>query len=189
MSTKDNIEYFHEHNIHIPSRTIFIGGKVEDGGVDNLMAETAIKNIHLLSEISKDDITIIMQNPGGEEYSMFAIYDAIRTCPNHITIKAYGEIMSAGSVIFQAADTRIMSPSCIQMMHYGTFIVDGHAKDVQRWSKESNRIDTWMEQVYLQRMKQKHPNVKLKDVQKLLEFDTFLTAKQSVELGLCDKIL
>lgn len=189
MSTKDNIEYFHDYNIHIPSRTMFIGGKVEDGGVDNLMAETAVKNIHLLSELSKDEITILMQNPGGDCYSGFAIYDAIRTSPCHVTIKAFGEIMSAGSFIFQAADTRIMAPNCVQMIHYGTFNIDAHAKDAQRWAKEAERIDGWMEQVYLQRMKQKYPKIKLKDVQNLLQFDTFLTAKQSVEVGLCDKIL
>lgn len=189
MKEKNSIDQLHDYSIHIDSRTIFLGSEEVESGTDNKMAERLIKNLHLLESISKEAITIIMQNPGGEEYSMFAMYDAIRASKCHITIKAFGEIMSAGSIIFQAADVRIMAPNAVQMVHYGSFAFEGHAKDVQKWAKESSRIDNWMEQVYYQRIKTKKSKVTILDTQKLLMFDSFLTAKQSVDLGLCDKIL
>ena len=46
-----------------------------------------------------------------------------------------------------------------------------------------------MEQLYLEKIRQKHPDFKLKKVQAMCNFDTILSAKETVELGLADKVL
>src|SRR5271166_6582243 len=113
---KDDVDRFHDYSIHIPSRTIFMGTEnlsetdFEESGVDTSMAERQIKNLHLLDSISKDEITILMNNIGGDVIHGMAIYDAIRSCQSHITIKVLGHAMSMGSIILQAADERLMLP-------------------------------------------------------------------------------
>lgn len=191
---RDDIDKFHDADIYVPQRTIYIGSVVSDiaegeSGCEAFMAERAVKNLHILDKLSKEPITILMNNIGGDEYHCFAIYDAIKACESHITIIVYGHAMSAGSIILQAADERVMTPTSRQMIHYGTWGVHDHAKTSQKWAEEGKKIDSWMEKMYLEKIREKHPGYKIGRIQRLLDHDTFLTARESVELGLADKIL
>lgn len=191
---KDDIDRFHDYKLYIPSRTIYMGGEEHnitegDSGTDGAMAERAIKNLLILDSMSQDPITIIMNNIGGDEYHGGAIMDAVATCKSYITIKVFGHAMSMGSLILQMADERIMAPTSSQMIHYGTWGAHDHAKTAQKIAKEGERLDKWMEQVYLKRIKEKHPHFTLPRLQRLLDHDTYLTAQQSVDLGLADKVL
>ena len=192
--TKDDTDRFHDYSLYIPHRTIYLGSEeynIEHGeaGVDGAIAERVIKNIHILDSMSSDPITILLNNIGGDEYHCAAILDAIITSKSHVTIKVFGHAMSAGSMILQAGDERIMAPNATQMIHYGTWAIDGHAKTTQKWAEEGKRLDIWMENLYLTRIRQKHPNYPISKLRAMLDHDTFLTAQQSVELGLADKIL
>lgn len=190
---RDDVDKFHDYGLYVPTRTIYMGSESygedgEESGCDGLMAERVIKNIAILDGISTQPINIIANNVGGDEYHCFAIYDAIQLAKSDIIMTVLGHAMSAGSIILQAADERIMAPTSRQMIHYGTWSADGHAKTVQKWCKESLKIDQWMESVYLSKIKEKHPEFKLEDLQKMLDHDTFLTAQESVKMGLADKI-
>lgn len=192
---RDDIDKFHDYSIYVPTRTVFMGSEeysIEfdtESGTDGLMAERMIKNLNILEGMNQEPITIIMNNVGGDEYHGFAIYDAIKNCKSHVTIKVFGHAMSMGSIILQAADDRIMAPTSRQMLHYGTWTFDGHAKTAQQWAKEGNKIDEWMENMYLKRINEKHPDFSLSKLKKMLHHDTFLTAQESVNMGLADHIL
>lgn len=190
---RDEIDRLHDYGIYIPTRTIFMGSEsydIEQGesGCDGFMAERIIKNLHVLESISIDPITILMNNIGGDEYHGFAIYDAIQACKSHVTIRVFGHAMSMGSIILQAADDRIMAPTSRQMIHYGTWGIHDHAKTTQQWAKEGQKIDCWMEQMYLDKMKEKNPKASLGHLKKMLDHDTFLTAQESCVLGLADSV-
>jgi ATP-dependent Clp protease protease subunit len=190
--SKDDSDRFHDYGIYIPTRTIYMGSETvssdSESGCDAFMAERAIKNLHILDKLSESQITIIMNNIGGDTYHCFAIYDAVRACRSHVVIKVVGHAMSAGSIILQAADERIMTPSSRQMIHYGTFDISGHAKTTQKWAEEGKKIDKWIEQMYLSRINEKNPDFKLATLQRRLDHDTFLNAQESVDLGLADKV-
>jgi ATP-dependent Clp endopeptidase proteolytic subunit ClpP len=190
---RDDVEKFHDYSIYIPTRTLFMGSEESDqeyeSGTDGAMAERMVKNLHLLETIGKDPITILMNNIGGDEYHGFAIYDAIRACESEVTIKVLGHAMSMGSIILQAADVRVMSPNSRQMIHYGTWGVHEHAKTSRKWSDEGVKIDEWMENMYIEKIHQKHPDFSIVKLKKMLDHDTFLTAKEAVNLGLADKVL
>lgn len=191
---RDDLDKFHEYGLHIPTRTIYSGSENYDndgteGGVDGLMTERFVKNMFLLEAMSSEPITVILNNIGGDEYHGFAMYDAILTAKSLVTVKVMGHAMSMGSIILQAADKRIMAPTSRQMMHYGTWTCDGHSKTTQKWAQEGLKIDKWMEKVYLERIREKHPEFTLETLQKMLDHDTFLTAHESVKLGLADKVM
>lgn len=191
---RDDVDKFHDYGIYIPSRTIFMGSEefsveLGESGVDGKMAERVVKNLNILEGINKEPITIIMNNPGGDEYHGLAIYDAIKTATCHVTIKVYGMAMSMGSIILQAADERVLSPNAKFMIHYGYFSMSEHAKTVYKWTEENKKVDVWMEQLYLEKIRHKHPDFKLKKVQEMCNFDTILSARETVDLGLADKIL
>lgn len=194
---KESIDRFYDYDIHTETRTIYIGSVSSDAehgdsGTDAAMAERAIKALHILDSVAPSGdkpITIIMNNPGGDEYHGMAIYDAIKACKNHVTIIVFGMAMSMGSIILQAADKRVMSPSSRIMIHYGTWGVHDHSKISYNWTEEGKKFDAWMEELYLEKIKQKKPDFTLKKVKEMCNFDTFFDAKKALEYGLVDEIL
>jgi ATP-dependent Clp protease protease subunit len=190
---RDDIDKFLEYSVHPASRTLYMGSisdaQGEESGTDYAMAEVMIKGLHILDSVSDAPITIIMNNLGGEEYHGLAIYDAIKGCRSRVTVRATGHAMSMGSWIFQAADHRVMTPNARLMIHYGTWGVHDHPKIAYKWMEECKRIDRLMEDTYLQRIQEKHPEFTRQRLQKMLNFDTILTAQETVELGLADEVL
>lgn len=195
----DDIEKFFSHDVYLPTRTLYMGscGQDWDGGdagVNFMMAERVVKGLHVLEACAPKPpadnvITLVMNNPGGDVYHGMAIYDAIRACISHVTIKVYGHAMSMGAVILQAADERVLAPNAKVMIHYG---YQGHASNhpriVQRWCEEYKRVDAKMEEILLARIREKHPTFPPERVRELLMFDTILTAQEAVDLGLADAI-
>lgn len=194
---RDDIDKFFDYEIYLPTRTLYMGSAINDpdsgeSGTDGAMAERVIKGLHILDSSAPNGdgpITIIMNNIGGDEYHGLAIFDAIKSCKNHVTIKVFGHAMSMGSIILQAADVRIMSPNSRMMIHYGTWGVHDHSKIAYKWAEEGKKFDEWMENLYLDKINDKHPDFKKQTIKKWLDHDTFFTATEAVNLGLADKVV
>jgi len=184
---------FFATGMHLPTRTLYMGSVFDEGeetGTDYRMAERMVKGLFILENAGDDEITILMNNPGGYEFHGIAIYDAIRSCSSRVVIKVFGMAMSMGSIILQAADERIMSPNSKIMIHYGTWdAYSEHPKILESWYKEHKDFVKWMESVYMENMLEKNPSMTKSKLGKLLDFDTIYTAQQSVDVGLADKIL
>ena len=192
-NNSDANEAFHDYDIHVPSRTIYVGSvssndEHDESGTDFAMAERLIKNMHILETINKEPIVIILNNLGGDYYHGMALYDRIKASPCHVTVEVYGQAMSMGSLILQSADRRVMSPNATLMIHYGQASMDTTSLNFQQWAKEFKRIDKVAEEIYLTRIKEKHADYKTRDLKKLLAVDTFFTAEQALDLGLIDEV-
>lgn len=191
---RDDMDRFHDYNLYLPNRTIYLGSELFDGdggesGVDGLMAQRFIKNIKILSYSNKDPIHIILNNPGGDWYHGMAIYDSIVSSKCYVTVEVIGMAMSMGAVILQAANERVISPNSKFMMHYGSMGLEAtHSKIFDKWSDENKKVNAEMEKIFMDKILKKHPSFKLKKLKEMLNYDTILTAQEAVELGLADKI-
>lgn len=189
---RDDTDQFFACDLHMSTRTLWMGSVenagADEDGVDFKMAERVVKGLHILDSQSDKPITILMNNPGGDEYHGLAIYDAIATCRSLVTVKVFGHAMSMGSIILQAADERVMMPNSRMMLHYGSLDLHGHAKDVQKWAEEYEKFDEWMEHLYLQRIRQVKPKFTLAALRKMITYDKILTPDETVALGLADKV-
>jgi ATP-dependent Clp protease, protease subunit len=185
---RDDIDKLYDYGIHIPTKTL-----ITVGDTDEIVAENIMKGLHILDSVRVEEpITIKLNNCGGDEYHGMAIYDTIRACDSHVIIIGTGNVHSMGSIIFQAGDERIMSPNAKQLIHYGTPLhadSELHAKSQWSWTEECKKFSRWMERMYLAKIREKNPEFKIEQVQEMLNFDKILDAKESVELGLADKIL
>jgi ATP-dependent protease ClpP protease subunit len=221
---KDDVDQFMDNDIYLPTRTIYMGSAnhYEDGeesGVDYIMAERVIKGLHILDTYDAEarrgekPITIIMNNPGGDVIHGMAIYDAIKNCKNHVTIKVSGHAMSMGSIILQAADERVMTVNSKIMIHYGTAGSPNHAKISYKWSKFDEESDRWMEDLFEEKIgdrklplwlylklinkeykcpsgnaKNKMIEIDRDKLEEMLNFDTIIDAETALKLNLIDKI-
>ena len=99
---------------------------------------------------SREPVTIHMHSVGGEWSDGMAIYDAICMSKSYVTIIAYGQVESMSSIIFQAADRRLITPNTYFMAHYGSTDAGGEYLSVQNWVKYEKHICDVMMDIYTQ---------------------------------------
>ena len=137
----------------------------------------------------KRPIRIILSSDGGESYISLGIYDRIKASPCKVTIECLGEIMSAGTVILQAAYKRLLHSNTRFMIHYGTTSIreDSNAKDaISQIQFEQYFDNPLLEDIYMSRVGKRLTRDKLREY---LSSDSFFTARRAVELGLADEVI
>lgn len=192
----NEIVAFYDHNVHIPSRTIYLGNtditnnNDEESEINAAFAAKAIKGLHLLDCLGTDPIKIILNGSGGDFYYAIGLVNFIQNLQSVVNIDAYGPVFSATSMLFQAATgERRMSKNSIIMIHYGVTTLSDYSKIVKSWSKEMDRTDLVMEDLYYQRIISKNSDFKIESLREMLNVDTILSAENALVLGLTDKVI
>lgn len=190
------LETFLDYSVDPINRTIYVGStpnsESQDRGIDFIVTEHTIKGlISLDAAAPKGDkpINMILNSIGGCIYQGFGIYDIMTTCKNYICCTVFGQAYSMASVILQAADKRVVAPNSVLMIHSGEDSLQGHPKSVSNWLQYSQKLTRNIEDIYLNKIKSKKPKFTRQNLQKMLEFDTILSAKEAVEYGLADLVL
>lgn len=206
VRSDDPIWHLHEYDVDLKSNHIYLMGvdrgyDVTDGlgepGIEYVIAKRFIKNLNLCMRVNKNRPIIIHQKTNGGYWEEgMAIYDAIKSCPSQVTILNYTHARSMSSIIFQAADKRVMMPHSHFMFHDGTFEVSGTVKQVRSTVKFDTLNTKTMLDIYARKMQEngKFKSKPLLSITKWLKAemarheDVFLTATQTVEYGLADEI-
>lgn len=179
---RDSVDRFFDTHLHMETRTVYLGD--EEDGVDRTTAKNMIKAFHLLMADSKEKpITLYINSEGGCWYNGMAVYDMIKNCPCHVTAYVVGMAMSMGSIILQAADTRIMYPNSTLMIHDGTIAVEGIPKSFQNWAEHFKINQQLMYKVYSERT-----GKPIAYWRRQCAADFVLNASQAKEMGLVDDI-
>tara|TARA_R110001599_G_scaffold299806_1_gene504865 strand:+ start:671 stop:1309 length:639 start_codon:yes stop_codon:yes gene_type:complete len=197
----DEAEQVHEHSLSTRNRKIYLhssyGSDVGDPGTDWRMANTFIKNLHILENSGDTEIEIHQFNVGGDEESGYAIYDSIKSCPCPVTIITHGVAASMGSVIPQAADSRVTMPNCCWMIHKGsTGIGDRDRIPARQWAKWEDFGDRRMMAIYAEACGNagawlgKDLSTVISSMNKMLNArgDWFMNAEEAVHYGFCDEV-
>jgi len=189
-----DIEDLYSKNIDIERRTIFFSPwqgienhsnwEVSDASIQNI-----IKGLYLLDNGGKDDITIIWNSHGGEWAAGMALYDYIQEIKNNVIMKCYGRVRSMGTIILQACNKRMLSPNCQFMIHYGASKEEDESRNVIANVKEEERTNEVMEQIYLKKIKEKHPEMTLEVFRKNMAYNQWFTSNDAILLGLADEII
>lgn len=201
----DTVMNIHTYDLDLENNHIYLMGVdrgydisgIDEPGVEYLLANRFIKNINLCMRANPDmPILIHMKTCGGFWHEGMAIYDAVKACPSEVIILNYTHARSMSSIIFQAADKRVMMPNSVFMFHDGEYAIEGTIKQVRSNVEFDKRNDIIMLDTYAERMNQKGSmtgngvdSIKtwLKKQMDKKE-DVFLTAEETVELGLADCI-
>lgn len=184
---REDLDRWFDYSVYAPKRLLYIGDG--DGEVDANMHELAIKGLLFLDSWSDAPITVHLNSMGGDWYHGMGIYDTIQALRSHVTIIVTGSAMSMGSLILQAADTRILSPHSCVMIHDGSEHLQADCKSVEAWAEQSKKTRKRMYEIYLERIRAKKPRFTMKQVEALCSHDTVLSAEQAIEYGLADQVL
>lgn len=208
IRTDDPLYYIHNHGIDINNNEIYLVGEdsyvngvgveeAEEPGVEFLMANKFIKNLSILSHNSDDPITIKMKTNGGDWSEGVAIYDAIKSCKNEVTIINYTHARSMSSIIFLAGDKRLMHKHSSFMFHGGTIYTGGTVRQFRTEYKQNEIAHKQMMEIYVNHLKDK-PYWKGKTERQIHNWlekqmkeheEVYLSAEEAVEYGFADEII
>lgn len=154
-----------EYDIDLRSNHIYLMGvdrgyesepNGQEPGIDYVIAKRFIKNINICMRVNPNKpIVIHMKTCGGDWNEGMAIYDAIRSCPSRVIILNYTHARSMSSIIFQAADKRVMMPNSYFMYHDGTYGIEGTYKGAMSNMEFDRRSEAAMLNIYAEKMCEK----------------------------------
>lgn len=184
---RDDLEKFHELDVHVPSRTIMLFGDIN--------AESAAKFIRsftALEHASTGNILVLLNSDGGDQDHGMAIYDTIKSSDCVVCVKVVGTAASMGAVILQAADLRVVSPYSTVMFHVGETTTSSPAKEAKNSSEYDLRYSTALDDIIYDRVNNSptwNGGLSRAVFNKLNEESTYLRGLEVVEWGLADEVV
>ena len=165
-------------------RIVFLNGPVDDQSANLVIAQM----LHLESQDSERDINFYINSPGGVITSGMGIYDVMQFIKPDVATYVMGQACSMGSFLAQAgtAGKRYMLPNARHMIHQPSGGARGMASDIEISYKE---IMHWKHRLTELYVKHNSKSKTYLDFEKGMDRDTFMSAEESLEFGLCDRIV
>jgi ATP-dependent Clp protease protease subunit len=166
----------------LKDRIIVLDGVVEDKMASVLCAQLLFAE----SSSPEKEITIYINSRGGLVTAGMAIYDTMQYIKSDIRTIVMGQACSMGSLLASAGTKgkRLMLPHARHMIHQPLGGASGQATDVQIQANELLRWKKELTEIYV-----KTTGKTFKQLEEDMERDKFMTAEESVEYGLADKVI
>lgn len=165
-------------------RVILLEGEVHDQMANLIVAQL----LFLESEDENKDIHLYINSPGGSVTAGMAIYDTMQFIKPDVSTIVMGQACSMGSLLAQAgaAGKRLMLPNARHMIHQPSGGARGQATDMEIQVREILEMKRNLTKIY-----ERHNSrgKKYIDLQRDMERDYFMSAQQSLDYGLVDRII
>ena len=167
----------------LSNRCIFLEGEIN--------SDSALEIIKALLLLIKEDATapinLIINSPGGEINAGMTIYDAIQSVETPIRMFCVGKAYSMGALLFLSGKSgRFMLPNSELMLHEPLLSgkIGGNTTSIKELSDSLIKTREKLNNIIA-----KHSGRSLEEVEKATDHDHFYSAEESIEFGLCDKIV
>ena len=163
-------------------RIVFLGTPVDDQIANLIVAQL----LHLESEDPDKDVQIYINSPGGSVYAGLAIYDTMQFIKPDVQTTCVGIAMSMGALLLAggAAGKRFALPNAKILIHQVSGGFQGQATDIEIAARETIALKRRLEEIIAQ-----HSGQEIEKVSKDMERDYFLTAQESQEYGIIDRVI
>ncbi len=166
----------------LKERIIFITGPIEDGVSTLVCAQL----LFLEADNPKKEIALYINSPGGVVTSGMAIYDTMQFIKPAVSTLCIGQAASMGSLLLCAGekDLRFATPNARVMVHQPSGGFQGQASDIERHAQDILKMKKRLNETYV-----KHTGQDYETIENTLDRDHFMTADESLEFGLIDKVI
>ena len=166
----------------LKERIIFINGPIEDGMSSLVCAQL----LFLEADNPKKEIALYINSPGGVVTSGMAIYDTMQFIRPQVGTLCMGQAASMGSLLLCAGakDMRFALPNARIMVHQPSGGFQGQASDIERHAQDIIKMKRRLNEIYV-----KHTGNDYEKVESTLDRDHFMTAEESKDWGLIDKVI
>ena len=156
-----------------------IGGDWFGEGITGKTISAALKAIP-----SDHTIHLRVNSPGGSVFEGTTIYELLKQDKRKVKCFIDGIAASISSIIPLAADEIVMGEASMFMLHKPLVGVYGNAMELERMINILDKIEEQMIGIYSRKTKMSRVQIAT-----MLEKETFLTAQESVDMGLADSIV
>jgi ATP-dependent Clp protease protease subunit len=166
----------------LKERIIFLGEDVNEHTANVVVAQL----LHLAYEDAKKDIKLYINSPGGSVYDGLAIYDTIQHIAPDVQTIGIGLQASMGAFLLSSGTKgkRFALPSSRIMIHQPSSGTQGKITDQEITLKEGIFLKKMLNEVLA-----KNTGQKLAKVEKDVERDFWMSAKEAKDYGLIDEVI
>jgi ATP-dependent Clp protease protease subunit len=166
----------------LKERLIFIVGPVEDNMANLIVAQL----LFLESENADKDIQLYINSPGGSVTAGLSIYDTMQFVNCNISTICIGQAASMGALLLAGGTKgkRYALPNSRVMVHQPSAGFQGQATDIEIHAKEVLELKRRLNEIMA-----RHTGQTLKQIEKDLERDNFMSGADAVKYGLIDTLL
>ncbi|CAI6023351.1 ATP-dependent Clp protease proteolytic subunit [Paenibacillus sp. JJ-100] len=157
-----------------------VSWKTDDGDTS---AKSFKSDLDALGDISR--LNLYINSPGGSVFEGVAIGTMLKRHKAHITVFIDALAASIASVIAMAGDIIRMPRNAMMMIHNPWDFVIGNAMELRKAADDLDRIGISVKESYLAKTGDKLEDPKLTE---LLDAETWLSAQECLDYGLCDVI-
>ncbi|KAI9657576.1 MAG: hypothetical protein M1829_006884 [Trizodia sp. TS-e1964] len=165
-------------------RIVCLNGQVDESTSASIVAQL----LFLEAENPEKPIQLYINSPGGSVTAGLAIYDTLTYIQSPVATICIGQAASMGSLLLCGGEAgkRYCLPHSSIMVHQPSGGYFGQASDIAIHATEILRVRKQLNQIYQKHLTKPHS---LEAVEKMMERDYFMGAKEALELGLVDQIL
>ena len=166
----------------LKERVIFVVGPIEDHMANLIVAQL----LFLESENPDKDISLYINSPGGSVTAGLAIYDTMQFIKPDVSTLCTGQAASMGAILLAGgcSGKRYGLPHSRVMIHQPLGGFQGQASDFEIHAKEILAV-----RARLNKLLAAHTGKKDNIIDSDTERDNFMSADESVEYGIIDKVL
>ncbi len=167
----------------LKERIIFIGTPLDDIVSNLIIAQL----LFLEADDPEKDIFLYINSPGGGVSSGLAIYDTIQYIKPDVVTICMGMAASMGALLLSsgAKGKRFALPNARVMIHQpSAHGMQGQATDIEIHAREILRLRADLNRILTERTGQP-----LEKIERDTERDYYLSAAESAEYGLIDKVI
>ena len=172
---------------------MYLYGSIEAGGYDwwteeEIISETSAD--YFKEELAKypdvKNINLYCNSFGGSVFEAMSIRNQLKRHSATVTGIVDGFAASAASFILTGCDAVKMYSNTTQMLHNMWNIAVGNSKQLRKAADDMDVMMAGNRQAYLEKAGGKLTEEKLMEI---LDNETWLTAAQCLEIGLCDEVI
>ncbi len=166
----------------LKERVIFMGTEVTSDTANIVIAQL----LHLAYEDPKKDIKLYINSPGGSVYDGLAIIDTMNYIEPDVQTIGIGLQASMGAMLLSsgAKGKRFCLPNARVMIHQPSSGTEGKITDQEIALKEG----IYLKQV-LAEMMAKNTGKSVKEVEKAMDRDHWMSAEEAQKFGIIDKVI
>lgn len=153
------------------------------GGYAAHSAQSFKDELDSLGDISI--LNVYINSPGGDVFEGNTICNMLKRHKAHVNVYVDGLAASIASVIAMAGDTIYMPKNAMMMIHNAWTVTWGNANELRKIADDMDKVNMSIKESYLSKAGDK---LDVNTLTKLLDDETWLTAQECYDYGLCDVI-
>ena len=157
-----------------------------NGEIDTTLSNSVVAQLLYLDSLNHDEISLYINSPGGNVSDGFAIYDTMNLIKSDVSTIGMGMCASMAAFLLSSGvkGKRYILPNCEVMIHQPLGGASGQATEIKIAAEHILKTKEKLNKIL-----SINTNKELNEIERDTDRDNYMSATESLEYGIVDKIL